>query len=165
MTDLIARWLGIIMLRSGPEDLPGGPAVATVGVLAYIGVSALTLSVSERPGNPVLILTIAVIVPLVTARFILNLVGKPARWQQTVAALFGTSALLALPNFPLLLSTADPPPAGPVLLALAVFVWSFAVDAHIWRRALEVSFTTGLVVAVVLFAISFTLIANIVGIT
>ena len=44
------------------------------------------------------------------------------------------------------------------LALLGVFTWSVVIDAHIYRHALSTTMSRGLLVAVLLFAISYTLI-------
>jgi len=150
------------MLRDGPQDLPPGHAPLVLAVLGYIGASALSMSVGRTPEHPVGIIALAVTLPVILVRIVLTLRGHPARWLQTLTALFGTGALLSVLSLPLSLAGSEPP--TPVILAsLLLFGWSFAVDAHIWRHALEASFAVGLAVAVVLFTVSMFVINSLAG--
>lgn len=164
MADLFSRLVGIILLRLGPQDLPAGNAPLALAVAAYVVVTGISLNLGDARENTALIVVLAVILPLFLVRIVLALRGRPARWPQTVTALFGTSALLSALALPLSVLTASGEPgAATVLASLALFIWSFAVDAHIWRHALEVGFVAGLAVAVVLFAISLFVISSIAG--
>jgi len=103
--------------------------------------------------------------PLLLTRIVLTLRQLPQRWPQTVTALFGTSAILTAISLPLAATGAGDgePPLFTALASLAVFVWSFAVDAHIWRHALNTTYAAGLAVAVVLFAITLFTITTLAG--
>lgn len=164
MAELLWRLIGIIVLRLGPQDLPAGASALVLSVVLYIAVTGLSLSLGETTGNGALVIVLAVVLPLVLVRIVLALRGRPARWLQTVTALFGTSALLSALALPLSALAGNGDPAViPALASLALFAWSFAVDAHIWRHALDVAFVTGLAVAVVLFALSLFVISSLAG--
>jgi len=166
MSEFFSRLIGILMLRNGPQDLPAGSRPLTLALACYVVVTALSLSLSNSeggPANPITALALATLLPMVLIRIVLGLRAYPARWAQTVTALFGSSALISLLSLPLGASAGSEP--GPIVVAasLVLFFWSFAVDAHIWRHALDTSFAAGLAVAVLLFAISMYLITAIAG--
>lgn len=164
MTDLLSRLIGITLLRLGPQDLPAGTTPLTLAVLLYLLATGLTMSLGQPPSNAPAVLILALLLPLVLVRIVLTVRGVPERWSQTLTALFGTSAILTAISLPLAsVAGQEEPPVIAVLMSLAVFIWSFAVDAHIWRHALNVTFATGLVVAVVLFAITLFVIQTLAG--
>lgn len=141
-------------MRLGPQDLPGTPAAFIMILLFYVMVASLSIFSGETPGNPGLMLVLYTVLPALLIWMVLRVSGRLARFSQTAAALYGTGALLSILNLPLVLATNGEPPAPAILLGLVVFFWHLAVDGHIWRHALEVSYAAGLAVAVVLFAIS-----------
>jgi hypothetical protein len=144
MTDLVARLFGIVVLRLGPQDLPAGSSPLTVAMLLYLLVTAVAMSVGQPPQQPVLVLALAMALPLLLARIVLTLRRLPQRWPQTVTALFGTSAVLTAISLPLAAVGGNgDPPLFTAMASLVVFVWSFAVNAHIWRHALNVSLPPG----------------------
>ena len=164
MSDLLARLTGIVLLRLGPQDLPAGTAPVTVAMLLYLLATGITMSLGQTPDNAAGMLIIAIVLPLVLVRLVLALRQCPERWAQTVTALFGTSAILTAISLPLAtLAGHDEPPVIAVLISLVIFAWSFAVDAHIWRHALNVGYATGLAVAVVLFAVTLFVIQTLAG--
>jgi len=165
MTDLVARLFGIVMLRLGPQDLPAGNSPLIVAMLLYLLVTTVAMSVGQSPEQPVLVLVLAMALPLLLTRIVLTLRQLPQRWPQTVTALFGTSAILTAISLPLAATGGGEgePPLFTALASLAVFVWSFAVDAHIWRHALNTTYAAGLAVAVVLFAITLFTITTLAG--
>lgn len=163
MPEFLSRLVGILLLRAGPQDLPAGPGPLMLAMTLYVLATTVSLSLGEGPGNPILTLVLAVFLPLILARIVLGLRGHPARWGQTVSALFGTSGLLSLLSLPMAAAAGTEPDALLTIVSLVVFFWSFAVDAHIWRHALGVSFAAGLAVAVILFALSIYIITSIAG--
>jgi len=139
----------IALLRAGPQDLPGGGAAPTISIAIYTCIVVISGLADDRAAG-FSDLFVSIVVPLIAAGSILGLRRATARFSQTVAALFGTGALISLINVPLWLSTQTPLPAPLVVLALIALFWSLAVDGHIWRNALSCSFAGGLMVAVLI---------------
>ena len=140
----------IALLRSGPQDLPGGVAAPVIAVAAHASIVVVASLADERAAS-FSGLFVSVVVPLVAVGAILGLRRMAARFNQTVAALFGTGALISLINIPLWFFDQTPLPAPLVMLALIALFWSLAVDGHVWRHALNCSFAGGVAVAVVVF--------------
>lgn len=163
MSELPSRLLGILLLKDGPQDLPAGNAALLLAAGLYLAATGASLSLGEGTDNPIGVLALALLLPLILVRIVLGLRGRPARWTQTLSALFGTSGLLSLLSLPLAGFSGSEP--GPVVMvtSLVLFFWSFAVDGHIWRHALDTSFAVGLAVAVVLFAVSMSIITSVTG--
>lgn len=163
MTALLSQLLDIILLRRGPQDLPAGRSVLLACLSFYVLIAALSLNIGTTPDNPTAVLVLAAGLPLILVWMVLRVRNRISRWEQTLSALYGTSALLSLITLPLNF-TADTEPSGAVVvISLLVFFWSFVVDAHIWRHALELSFAAGLAVAMLLFVISFSIISSLAG--
>jgi len=138
----------IALLRAGPQDLPGGVAAPTISIALYTCIVVISGLADERTAG-FSDLFVSIVVPLIAAGSILGLRRATARFNQTVAALFGTGALISLVNLPLWFST-PPLPAPLVMLALVALFWSLAVDGHIWRSALNCPFAGGLTIAVLI---------------
>lgn len=139
----------IALLRAGPQDLPSGGAAPTVSITMYICVVVISGLADDRAAG-FSDLFVSIVVPLLAAGSILGLRRATMRFNQTVAALFGTGALISLINIPLWFSAQTPLPAPLVVLALIALFWSLAVDGHVWRNALDCSFAGGLMVAVLI---------------
>ena len=139
----------IALLRAGPQDLPGGAAAPTVSVAMFTCVVVGSGLADERTAG-VSDLFVSIVVPLIAAGSILGIRRLTARFNQTVAALFGTGALISLVNVPLWFSSQTPLPAPLVALALVALFWSLAVDGHVWRNALNCALPGGLMVAVLI---------------
>lgn len=147
------RWLitigNIALFRAGPQDLPAGLSSALLGLMCF----ALIVVASGRlEGEPTDAVDLAVSfgLPLLATLVLLQLRGHPARIPQTIAALFGSGALISLVNLPLWLFPGTPVPAPIVLLVMTGLFWSLAVDGHIWRHALEIPLPLGVATAVLI---------------
>ena len=81
-----------------------------------------------------------------------------------IAALSGTGFLIGLMTI-YLLSLIDPenPQAGLAAMYLLLFLWSLAVDGHIYRHALSIKMSLGVLVAVLIFAANFILMRAVFG--
>lgn len=163
MIALLSRLLDIIFLRRGPQDLPAGRSVMLACLAFYVLIAAATLNVGRTPANPTAVLVLASALPLLLAWIVLKLRDRIMRWEQTLSALYGTSAILSLVTLPMNMNAGSEPSAPVVIISLGVFFWSFAVDAHIWRNALDTSFGAGLAVAMLLFVLSFSIISSLAG--
>jgi hypothetical protein len=163
MSDLIIRLGNILLLRRGPQDLPAGTPALLVAVLAYLAVTTFNLNRGEGHPSPVPVLLLAAGLPLILTWIVLKVRNRTARWTQTLTALFGTNALLSLITLPFSLAAGNDPGTGLALVLLTSFFWSFAVDAHIWRHALDVSFAAALVVTMLLFVTSLFIITSLTG--
>lgn len=154
MLDLLTRLVFVVALRLGPQDLPSGSRVLVACLGLYALVTGISLIDSSREIHPLMLLAIAMALPLALSWIVLKWRGLTARWEQTVSALFGSSAVLSIISLPLNLLSGEQPPAPLALALLVIFFWSFAVDAHIWRHALNVAYSTGLALAAVFFGVT-----------
>jgi hypothetical protein len=163
MLKLLSSLAAIVMLRQGPQDLPIARSLLPSCLTLYLVVTTISFAAGQRPENLPMVMALAVALPLLLCWIVLKLANRLARWEQTVSALFGTSALLSMLSLPFSLMAGSEPTPPMALMLLAVFFWSFAVDAHIWRHALQVSFATGLALAVVLFSATIFVINTLAG--
>ena len=163
MTTLVSRLIGILVLRQGPQDLPAGPSVMLATLAGYMLVAAVSLTTGTPPASPTTVLLLATGLPMLLTWVVLRLRSRVSRWEQTLSALYGTSALLSLLSLPLNLQAGAEPAPPIMLISLVIFLWSFAVDAHIWRHALNISFAAGLAVAMILFVAFFGIISSVAG--
>ncbi len=163
MSILLARLINIVFLRQGPQDLPPGRSVLLASLAFYVLIAALSLNLGRTPQSPTAVLVLAAGLPLILVWVVLQLKNRLSRWEQTLSALYGTSALLSMASLPLNLQTGAEPTPPLVMISLVIFLWSFAVDAHIWRNALDTSFAAGLGVAMILFIFTFGIISSVAG--
>jgi hypothetical protein len=159
MSAIILKLFDIMRLRGGPQDLPEQmPQARTLAVilaLVYIAEGFIADSILGEPDTaPRSLLAITVQFVIVIA--LLNWRGMVGRMMQTIAAIAGVGAIFGLLSVVLILQ-ADNGENQPLLALVWVsaFLWSLAVDAHIYRHALSVSMSQGVLVAVVIFAFNF----------
>jgi len=95
---------------------------------------------------------------------LLHLKKLSTRLPQTLSALAGTGLIFGFGSV-LLISQAEPASNQPVLALVwfGVFLWSIAVDAHIYRHALSIKMNLGVLVAVLIFAANFILLQAVLG--
>lgn len=163
MLDLWLRLVGIFLLRIGPQDLPARISALLVTIVAYAGLTMANMALTSDNGSSPGPVLVSVVMSVLLVRLLLGLRGVGARWLQTLTALFGVAAIFHVLNLPLAVMMTDPPGTFTALLAVMLFFWSFAVDGHIYRHALEIQFPAGLLVAVGLFALSYFLLTALLG--
>ncbi len=159
MTSLLGILVDICMLRKGPQHLPASSALTAlaIAVSVLMGVWVEAVVGAEHLLTRPLASTLA---SLAFVLVLLNLRGVPARFRQTYTAFAGAGALLTLVFVPIVWSLTQSQQALNPIASLAFWcltVWSFIIDAHIFRHALSVSFTVGFLFATVAFALIATL--------
>ena len=163
MFELMKAFAGIALRRIGPEDLPKSTFLlgVTVALYATLQVPAAILVFGARPDAlRTVVLDIALL--SVALWMLLYLTGFRARYQQTLTAILGTSALLSLISLPFNLwrnALGDNAAAAtaPSAFILAIVLWSFIVDGHILSRALSRAFFLGVMIAITYFFVHISL--------
>jgi len=160
---LILTLLDIMRLRSGPQDLPAGRMLALLVALIYIGQGFIAdLVLNEPEAAPRSLLAIAVQFGIIAA--LLNFRNFASRINQTISALAGTGLIIGLISIAILTQVNPDKPQPDLALAyLALFLWSIAVDGHIYRHALSIKMSLGVLVAVLIFLANFTLLRAVFG--
>ena len=144
----------MLRLRSGPQEMPAGAPLAFMLVIAYLAQGLMADRImDEMDTAPRSLIAIAVQFGAIAA--LLRLRRLAERVPQTISALAGTGFLFGLLSI-LLLSQLVPgePQPGLAMAYLGLFLWSLAVDAHIYRHALSVNMSLGVLVAVGIFAVN-----------
>jgi len=152
---LIRTLFEILRFRSGPQDLPAGAALSVLLTAAWLVQGLLTDQALDGPNSaPRSLLAIGVQYGAIV--LLLRLRNFSARIPQTISALAGTGFILGLLAF-LLLSGIDParPQPGLALAYFGLFLWSLAIDGHIYRHAMSTKMSMGVLVAVLIFAANF----------
>lgn len=168
LPSVIRLFLDIAMHRKGPQDVPAerGVFLFALGIYVLAGAAVLWPTASgtrEVFGQLMLDLVLMVVV----CAALLTLTGHAARLGQTLAALFGTGALLsaaAVPFVWLLAATLGgvetmpesiPPAAALSSMALfGLLLVSLLVTGHILRHALDWRYAGGVMAATAYFALS-----------
>ena len=162
MIHFVLRLLDLVRFRAGPQDLPAGWPVALTMTAAYLlqGLLADRLVQSAgdaaADGGGVPRSLVAIAIQVLATALLLKARGLSERLPQTITALAGVGLVFGLIST-LLVVQARPgqPQAGLVLLWLGLFLWSLTVDGHIYRHALGVALRTGVLIAVLIFALNF----------
>jgi len=155
--------LEMMRLRSGPQDLPSGKVLAWTLVLAYLAQGFLaSMVLNETDAAPRTFMATAVQLGAIAA--LLNFRNMALRLPQTISALAGTGFFFGLISI-VILTQADPEKSQPdlALIYLALFVWSLLVDAHIYRHALSIKLSQGMLVAVMIFVANYVLLKSVFG--
>ena len=155
MNELFKRLIDLLRLRAGPQDLPASWAITGLVMAIFMGqalITAQNLGGATEAARSVL----SVVVQFTAVAVLLRLRKHPERLQQTLLALAGTGIALGLLAYVFLLQ-ADPEVDQPwlALVWFGIFGWSLAVDANIFRHALGITMSTGVLIAVLLLAFTF----------
>ncbi len=99
---------------------------------------------------------VAVTIQFLVTFILLGFRRLNARLPQTLTTLAGTGILFGALSI-ILVMQARPGIAQPALALVwfGAFLWSLAVDAHIYRQAMSITMSLGVLVAVVIFALNF----------
>lgn len=147
--------LDLLRLRAGPEDLPDqrGLTLLLIGLYIAQGVIASeSLGGEHEPART--LVSVALQFGIIAA--ILSWRRQPERLQQTLMAFAATGIVIGLLAMMLLLQ-ADTGVNQPLLAIVwfALLGWSLAVEANIFRHALDISLPLGMLVTVMLFAVNY----------
>jgi hypothetical protein len=148
----------LLRLRAGPQDLPSSWALTGLLLLVYTAVGIYTgQSLGDEDAVARTLLTN--VLQVVAVAVLLQLRKFPERLAQTLSALTGAGIILGTLVF-MLLSQAHIESMRPLLVMawFGIVIWSLAIDAHIYRHALGISMSQGLLVAVLLLAASYMLV-------
>lgn len=154
----------LLRLRKGPQDLPDHSGLTLLVIGAYIALGVMTnqaLSnldeqVSDSLAEPARTL-ISIGLQFGAIAAMLAWRRHTERIQQTLLATAATGIVISLFAFFLLLQN-DPTQSSQPVLALvwfAIFGWSLAVDANIFRHALNIPMPIAMLVTVMLLAITY----------
>lgn len=155
MLNLLQAFWQITLFRLGPEDLPDSRFFMMLAAALFVGAEAMVVVSLYPLALLVPILLLDTVLLTVWASAALAYAGHLSRIQPTLAALFGSSAVLQLLSYPLSLFLSDEVRILPLVLIL---LWSIAVYAHILVRATGWSYGTGVWAAVGYVVVSFNLI-------
>lgn len=153
----LSVFLDLMRLRSGPQDVAASSGLLLGLAVFYVLQGLLTGELINEPdAAPRTFLAIAVQFAVITA--LLRMKSLGGRVQQTLTAMAGTGILFGLISIPLLLQfRPDTEQPGLALAYLGLFAWSLAVDGHIYRHALSIKISMGILTAVLIFALNFVL--------
>lgn len=156
------KLLALMLLKSGPQDLPYSQQLTVLLATAYIVSGIIVLNTTINPDDLISGVFLGFAVQYVFTWSVLKALNKLARFVQTFSAMLGVGIVfnvLSWPVFSVLTS-------GPVstdlqsymsLAFLLIISWEVLVKAHIFRHALEMNMLAALVLSFSLFFISIVL--------
>ncbi len=163
MGRILLPFLDMMRFRSGPQDLPASRGFTVLLAALYIAGGFLAGAVLDEPEYAQRAL-MAITVQFSVIILLLRLKGFRDRTQQTIGALSGTGFLFGLMSIYLLsLVNVEKPQVELAALYFVLFIWSIAVDGHIYRHALSSKIGTGVLVAVAIFSLNFILLRTFFG--
>jgi len=158
MSNFLTSLANLMRLRGGPQNFPGSWSLTAVLVAAYLMQNLITGSQLED-SNAAAKSLLAISLQIVVLVGLLLWRRHPERFSQTLSALAAVGIVFNLITWTLL-SQSDPAVNQPALAMtwFAVFIWSLFVDANIYRHALSVTLSIGVLISVLTLATSYMLI-------
>ena len=157
MNNFFMTLVSMLRLRGGPQDFPGSWQLTIVLVAAYL-VQNLVTGTQLEDSNAAAKSLLAISLQVIVLVGLLNWRRHPERFLQTLSALAAVGIVFNLITWALL--TQSDPASNQPLLALVwffVFIWSLFVDANIYRHALSVTLSIGVLISVLTLAVSYVL--------
>jgi len=158
---LIKQFFAICLFRSGPQDLPTSKFLLLLSLLAYTLVGLLlALNKATLPESLAMVsVDLALLTGLSWLLLWIRVLGH--RYTQTLTALAGCGAILALCAWPLLLWQQASGNDSVIMLAALLmwlwFFWQIMVFSHIISQALSVPLFIGTFLALVYMFISYSI--------
>ena len=151
----------MLRLRGGPQDLSGAWQLTLILVAVYL-MQNLVTGVQLEDSNAAAKSFLAISLQVIVLVGLLNWRHHPERFSQTLSALAAVGIFFNLVTW-ILLTQSDPDVNQPALAMIwfAVFIWSLFVDANIYRHALQVTLSIGVLISVITLAVSYSLIESI----
>ena len=157
MNGIFMSLANLLRLRGGPQNLPTSWSLTVFLLVAYLVQNLITgAQLEDEYAAAKSFVAIALQVTVLAG--LLYWRRHTTRFAQTLSALVGVGIVFKAITWALL--TQSDPALNQPMLALAWFVviWSLFVDAHIYRHALSVTLSTGMLVTVLTLAASYILI-------
>jgi len=155
VTILFGRLTDILLLRRGPQDLPGSPLVLAALILLNLLAGTFLFADQDAGSSESLQSIVDLGLSLVMSVAVLNFRGVRERILQTLTAFMGTGFILTLILFPISLLLGAEGEGFFVsmgrMMFMALLIWSLAVDGHIFRHALSTNMLVGTACAVGIF--------------
>jgi len=152
---IFMNFVNLLFLRGGPQHLPTSKALTAFLLAAYMVQNLLTGQQLEDEYAAAKSLA-AVSLQVVILTGLLRWRHYQERFVQTLAALVGVGIVFNAITW-MLLTQSDPAFSQPglALVWFGVFLWSLFVDAHIYRHSLSVNYSIGMLITVLILAMSY----------
>ena len=173
----MTRWLrfyyDLCLLKAAPQDAPGSKNAFYTALFVYLTIGTFITSFSQGLVVSVIVALLQAIIFIFITNLIMWVKKTPERFFQTVTALMGSGALLALVAIPVVyLGTSTTPgveQSAPVsflwMISILILVWETVVIGNILRHAMEIPLLAGVGVALIYMYLSFAVTLRIVKVT
>lgn len=164
MQQFLKVFLDIVLWRRGPQDLPASSLLVLLTLAAYVAVSTIQLALLDESATTwFFFLVVDPLLLMAWVWLVLRIFGHTERYQQTVAAVLGTGALLGLIVYlpaQILVTSAGAEPSSILaqVLAIAMVVVFAAVTGRILKLATGTRMFAGVAMALTYFLVVDTLI-------
>jgi hypothetical protein len=155
--NILRTIIEICLLRGKPQDLPASAALVVVSALVSVAIDVFSIPEGGLQPGPALFVLVQTLLFGAAVWVALRQRGFPARWLQTVTALYAVNALFSLMLLPLLPALVEMIRQGPEVtvgwpgyVALLLTGWFLAVVARVVREAMELSPLGGFLVSLAL---------------
>lgn len=163
MTLPIRTLLKILLLRSGPQQLPADRGLLVLGLTAHFATGYLLTSFDATAERAFVTSLLGTLSMLAIIHGLLTLHGKASRTLQSVTAVAFGEALLGVLLLPLLLGVAVGTGLAGVW-SLLLLGWNVALVGHVLRHALEVERWVGIMFAIGYLLVSMALVGMLGGV-
>ena len=152
------RVIELMLLRLGPQDMPGDSTTLFGSAAAYCILLFLQVGLIMPAGPAVLQAVLATGLLALYVRTLLRIRKLPNRYNLTAIALFASGAVLTLimlapthvmaPYLNAIAEASDPqsvpmPPSFVTLAYVALGIWGLAIYSHVYHNALDGSLWLG----------------------
>lgn len=146
----------LLRLRGGPQSFPPSWSLTLLLVAGYLAQNLITGS-QINDENAAAKSILGMVMQIGTLCGLLFWRGHMERLPQSLSALAAVGIVFNMITW-VLLTQSNPDISQPTLamMWLVVFIWSLFVDAGIYRHALSVSLSTGVLISVLLLAATYT---------
>ena len=158
MNGILMNLANMLLLRSGPQNLPASWPLMLLLITAYI-LQNLVTGQQLEDGNAAAKSLIAISLQVLVLTGLLYWRRHMERFAQTLSALAGVGIVFNTITWALL--TQSDPALNQPLLAMVwfgVFIWSLFVDSNIYRHSLSVTLSMGMLITVLTLAVSYVVI-------
>ncbi len=155
MNGILLNLVNMMRLRGGPQNLPASWPLMVFLLLAFLGQNLATGHQLDDPDAAAKSL-IAICLQIAVLSALLYWRRQPERFAQTLSALAAVGIVFNAITWALL-TQSDPGSNQPALALVwfSVFFWSLFVDANIYRHALSVNLSIGMLITVLTLAFSY----------
>lgn len=158
MDKLIGALWDMCRLKVPPQDLPASPVLLVLTIAAYAATSLLAAAVHLTLDKALLAALLDAGLLGVLSYLVLWIRMLTPRWHQTMTALAGTGALIAVAMLPFIFwqasATTTETSFLPTVALLGFMIWDMFIIGHILRHALNVPLLLGGTLAAVYIYIS-----------